>query len=139
MYSPATYYTPAHQPFPSAAEETPAYNPTSPAYNPTSPAYSPTSPAYSPTSPAYIPTSPAYNPTSPAYPPAQRAASATPPRTAELCRERAEELGMYMPRNVATRVRNRDEEGGLRQLAAALAGAPGPEHDPKKWMRQVLS
>ena len=27
----------------------------------------------------------------------------------------------------------------LRQLAAALAGAPGPEHDPRRWMRQVLN
>ena len=26
----------------------------------------------------------------------------------------------------------------LRDLSAALAGAPGPEHDPKKWLRQVL-
>ena len=26
----------------------------------------------------------------------------------------------------------------LRDLAGALAGAPGPEHDPRKWLRQVL-
>ena len=26
----------------------------------------------------------------------------------------------------------------LRDLSAALAGPPGPEHDPKKWLRQVL-
>lgn len=26
----------------------------------------------------------------------------------------------------------------LRDLAAALAGAPGPEHDPRKWLRQPL-
>jgi hypothetical protein len=25
----------------------------------------------------------------------------------------------------------------LRDLAGALAGAPGPEHDPKKWLRQA--
>ena len=26
----------------------------------------------------------------------------------------------------------------LRDLAGSLAGAPGPEHDPRKWLRQVL-